>query len=52
MPLSLAWLVPLFPAFTFISRCWSAVATLSELFLKTHLESAMAPEWVLRRTKF
>ena len=48
----LAWLVPLFPAFTFISRCWSAVATLSELFLKTHRESAMAPEWVLRRTKF
>ena len=50
--LRLAALVPLFPAFTFVSRCWSAVATLSEVFLKTHLESSMAPEWVLRRTKF
>ena len=50
--LGFAALVPLFPAFTFVSRCWSAVATLAELLLKTHLESSMAPEWVLRRTKF
>lgn len=48
----LAWLVPLFAGFTFLTRCWSAVATLSELLLKTHLDSAMAPTWVLRRTKF
>jgi biofilm PGA synthesis N-glycosyltransferase PgaC len=48
----LAWLVPLFAGFTFLTRCWSAVATVSEMLLKTHLDSAMAPHWVLRRTKF
>lgn len=48
----LAWLVPLFAGFTFVTRCWSAVATLSEMLLKSHLDSAMAPAWVLRRTKF
>lgn len=49
---ALAWLVPLFAGFTFLTRCWSAVATLSEMLLKSHLDSAMAPSWVLRRTKF
>jgi poly-beta-1,6-N-acetyl-D-glucosamine synthase len=48
----LAWLVPVFAGFAFITRCWSAVATLAEIFLKTHLDSSMAPGWVLRRTKF
>jgi len=48
----LAWLVPLFAAFTFLTRCWSAVATLSEMLLNSHLDSSMAPAWVLRRTKF
>ena len=48
----LAWLLPAFAAFTYLTRCWSAVATLSEMLLKTHLDSAMAPAWVLRRTKF
>jgi hypothetical protein len=33
-------------------RCWNAIATLSELLTKSHLESAMAPSWVLKRTKF
>jgi cellulose synthase/poly-beta-1,6-N-acetylglucosamine synthase-like glycosyltransferase len=50
--LRLAWLLLLFPAFTFLTRCWSAVATLNELLRKSHLESSMAPSWVLRRTKF
>ncbi len=48
----LAWLVPVFAGFTFLTRCWSAVATLSEMLLKSHLDSSMAPAWVLRRTKF
>ena len=48
----LAWLVPVFAGFTYLTRCWSAVATLAEMLLKTHLDSAMAPSWVLRRTKF
>jgi biofilm PGA synthesis N-glycosyltransferase PgaC len=50
--LRLAWLLLLFPAFTFLTRCWNAVATLNELLRKSHLESSMAPSWVLRRTKF
>jgi cellulose synthase/poly-beta-1,6-N-acetylglucosamine synthase-like glycosyltransferase len=50
--LKLAVLLPLFPLFTFVMRCWNAVATLTELLTRSHLESAMAPPWVLRRTKF
>lgn len=50
--LKLAVLLPLFPLFTFAMRCWNAVATLAELLTRSHLESAMAPLWVLRRTKF
>jgi poly-beta-1,6-N-acetyl-D-glucosamine synthase len=50
--LRLAWLLLLFPGFTFLTRCWNAVATLNELFTRSHLDSAMAPWWVLRQTKF
>ncbi len=50
--LRLAWLLLVFPAFTFVTRCWNAVATLNELLTKSHLDSAMAPSWVLRRTKY
>ena len=50
--LRLAWLLLAFPAFTFLTRCWNAVATLNEMFTRSHLESSMAPAWVLRRTKF
>ena len=50
--LRLAWLLLLFPGFTFLTRCWNAVATLNELLTRSHLDSAMAPWWVLRRTKF
>src|SRR5256886_5319896 len=50
--LKLAWMLLAFPGFTFLTRCWNAIATLNELLGKSHLESAMAPSWVLRRTKF
>jgi len=50
--LRLAWLLLVFPAFTFVTRCWNVVATLNELLTKSHLDSAMAPSWVLRRTKY
>jgi cellulose synthase/poly-beta-1,6-N-acetylglucosamine synthase-like glycosyltransferase len=46
------WVTLLFPAFAFITRIWSALATLSEMLLKSHLDSSMAPWWVLRKTKF
>ena len=50
--LQFIWVLPLFPAFAFVTRIWSAVATLTEIFTKQHLDSAMAPWWVLRKTKF
>lgn len=45
------WL-PVFPLFAFATRLHSAVAILQEMILKSHLDSSMAPWWVLRRTKF
>jgi poly-beta-1,6-N-acetyl-D-glucosamine synthase len=50
--LRFAWLVLLFPAFAFVGRVWNGVATLSETFTRSHLDSSMAPWWVLKRTKF
>ena len=50
--LRFAWVTTLFPAFAFITRVWNALATLAELFTKQHLDSAMAPWWVLRKTKY
>lgn len=47
----LLWL-PLFPLFTFITRIWGGIATLWEMAFKAHLDSSMAPYYVLRRTKF
>jgi biofilm PGA synthesis N-glycosyltransferase PgaC len=47
-----AWLVLLFPAFAFVTRLWNGMATLSEMFTKSHLDSSMAPWWVLRKTRF
>ncbi len=44
--LRLAVLVPLFPLFMFILRCWSAVAMLNELLRRGHEETSMAPWWV------
>jgi len=45
--------VPLFPVFMMVMRCWSAVAILNEAFLRGHEESSMAPWWVLKKaTKF
>ena len=46
-------LVPFFPLFMLILRCWSAVAMLNEIFRRGHEESSMAPWWVLKRaTRF
>jgi cellulose synthase/poly-beta-1,6-N-acetylglucosamine synthase-like glycosyltransferase len=43
--------MPLFPLFAYISRVLSAFAILKEIVMKSHLDSAMAPWWVLRKTK-
>jgi len=46
------FLLPLMPIFTLVSRIWSAFAVLWEIVGKAHLDSAMAPHWVLRKGKF
>jgi len=50
--LKLAPVLPLFPLFTFLSRLWGAVAMLGEMVFKSHLETSMAPWYVLKKTKF
>ncbi len=51
--LRLAVLVPVFPLFMFIMRCWSAVAMLNELLRRGHEETSMAPWWVIKKaTRF
>ena len=50
--LRLAVFIPLIPFFTFSMRIWNGVATLKELFERSHLDSSMAPWWVLKKTKF
>lgn len=42
----------LYPFFAFITRVNSAFAIIQEIFIGTHYDSAMAPWWVLRKTKF
>lgn len=48
---ALVAVLPLYPLFRFAARLWSALALLSEMVLKSHLDSAMAPWWVLRKSK-
>ena len=49
----LGLLVPFFPLFMLLLRCWSVVAMLNEILRRGHEESSMAPWWVLRRaTRF
>lgn len=50
--LSFAWLLPLFPLFTFVTRVWAAVASLTEIFLYSSRDTSMAPWWVTKKNKF
>jgi cellulose synthase/poly-beta-1,6-N-acetylglucosamine synthase-like glycosyltransferase len=50
--LKLVPFLPLSPIFTFFSRLWAGVATVWEILAKSHLDSTMAPWYVLRKTKF
>jgi poly-beta-1,6-N-acetyl-D-glucosamine synthase len=45
-------LLPPFLLFVFVARLHTALAIAQEMLFKSHLESAMAPWWVLRKTKF
>lgn len=40
------------PFFTFSMRIWAAIACMKELFMQSHLDSTMAPWWVLKKGKF
>lgn len=44
--------LPLMPVFAFCTRIWSAFAILWEMTGRGHLDSSMAPWWVLKKTKF
>lgn len=44
-------ILPLYPLFQFVARVWSACAILNQIFNKGHLDSSMAPLWVLKKGK-
>lgn len=44
--------LPLYPLFALLERANSIVGLLHEVFNRSHLDSAMAPWWVLRKTKY
>ncbi|OQW85197.1 MAG: N-acetylglucosaminyltransferase [Proteobacteria bacterium ST_bin16] len=46
-----ALILPIYPLFQFVSRVWSAFAILNQILNKGHLDSAMAPLWVLKKGK-
>jgi len=48
----LAIYLPLIPFFTFSLRIWNGISILKEIFEKSHLDSSMAPWWILKKTKF
>lgn len=50
--LGLLPLILIFPLFALASRLWSAVAIALSAGLRTHLDSNMAPWWVLKRARF
>lgn len=44
--------LPLFPFFATLLRIYSVYCILMEIFTKSHLDSSMAPPWVLKKNKF
>lgn len=50
--LEFAPLMPLFPLFTFFTRLYGGAAIAWEIVFKGHLDTSMAPWYVLRKTKF
>ena len=52
--LDLAYLpyLPLFPLFVFANRVHNTYSIMSEILTRMHLDTPMAPTWVLKRTKF
>ena len=44
--------LPLFPLFGFINRIHNAYSIMLEILTSSHLDTSMAPKWVLKKTKF
>jgi cellulose synthase/poly-beta-1,6-N-acetylglucosamine synthase-like glycosyltransferase len=44
--------LPFFPLFGFVNRMHNIYSTLCEIILHSHLDSSMAPVWVLRKNRF
>jgi cellulose synthase/poly-beta-1,6-N-acetylglucosamine synthase-like glycosyltransferase len=44
-------ILPLYPIYTFFMRISAAYSTLYEMITKGHLDTSMAPWWVIRKTK-
>jgi cellulose synthase/poly-beta-1,6-N-acetylglucosamine synthase-like glycosyltransferase len=44
-------IIPIYPLFQFAVRLWSALAISNQILNKGHLDSAMAPFWVLKKGK-
>ncbi|KFI08748.1 glycosyltransferase [Massilia sp. BSC265] len=44
--------LPIYPLYGLVSRFVAAIGILNEIVNRGHLDSAMAPWWVLRKTKF
>lgn len=49
--LTAAWVLPIFPLFQFATRLWGALALVNQFLNRAHLDSAMAPYWVLKKGK-
>lgn len=45
-------MLPVYPFFAFYERICSVIGLLHEILNRGHLDTAMAPWWVLRKTKF
>lgn len=45
-------MLPIYPVFAFYERVCSVIGLLNEIFNRGHLDTAMAPWWVLKKTKF
>lgn len=44
--------LPIYPFFAFYERVCSTIGLMHEIFNRGHLDTAMAPWWVLKKTKF
>ncbi|WP_236939884.1 hypothetical protein [Francisella uliginis] len=49
--LAMWYVIPLMPFYSIFLKFVATVAVLSEVFIKTHRDSTMAPTWVNKKVK-